>query len=214
MRFRHRTSPITLTLYPMVRIGEQAYYNGVFREAFDHDVALVEGLKSPVMRHLRRQYSWINLKKLGLVLQPEIPSQDEVYAKIVYADLTAEEFRIEWRKVSAPFRIILYVLSPLIGFHRRLFSSRSSLAKNKSLRDLPSSNEVLHWNPKFEPIRHSALHARDKRLLECLACELNGNAEKRIAIVFGARHMRAVISDLRKRGFVSSDATWQTVFTL
>jgi hypothetical protein len=213
MLFRHRETPIFVTLYPMVHIGERAFYEEVYREAFAHDVTLIEGVRSPIVRHLTRSYRWLSLKKLGLVLQPKSPPQESVHGRIIKADLSAEEFRREWRKVSLPLRGAFFLLSPLIGLGRRFFASRESLARGMSLEDRKSSNEILGWRPSLEPVNHSILHARDQRLTQCLAAELHGGAEKRIAVVYGAMHIRAVLECLRSRGFYCSEASWRTVFS-
>ncbi|QLC21235.1 hypothetical protein HFP51_02955 [Parasphingopyxis sp. CP4] len=214
MQFRNGESSISVTLFPMVHVGEQTFYDETFREAFDHDVALIEGVKSPVVRHLTRSYRWTDFEKLGLVLQPKPPPEDEVRSRIVRADLDTDEFHHEWGKVPFRFRIIFYALSPMIGVYRRFFCSRESLARRMSLEDLPSADETLDWNPKFEPINHSILYARDQRLIDCLAAELNEGSEKRIAIVYGARHMRAVIRELSKRRYYSADASWHRIFSI
>ena len=213
MVYRSRTSPESITLYPMVHVGEQGFYDETYEEAFSHDVVLVEGIRSPVGRNFTRSYRWIRFEKLGLVLQPKPPPQEAAAARIVRADLTTEEFHHEWRKVSLLLRAAFLFGAPLVGIYRRLFSSRESLAKNICLEDLKSDEEILGWSPRFDPVEQSIIHARDKRLVECLAAELDGS-EKRVAVIYGARHMRAVLRDLAKRGFYCSESSWRTIFEL
>lgn len=213
MLFRNGTSPVSFTLYPMVHVGDEHFYRETYGEAFSHDVVLVEGVRSAVGRNLTRSYRWINFEKLGLVRQPKTPPQEEVSARIVNADLSTEEFHREWRKVSPLLRFAFLFAAPLYGIYRRLFSSRSSIARKMCLEDLQSSDEILHWSPTFEPVHQSVIHARDKRLIECIAAELDGDSEKRVAVVYGARHMRAVLRDLAKRGFRCSDASWRTIIS-
>ncbi|WP_294121994.1 hypothetical protein [Sphingomonas sp.] len=197
----------------MVHVGDEHFYRETYGEAFSHDVVLVEGVRSAVGRNLTRSYRWINFEKLGLVRQPKTPPQEEVSARIVNADLSTEEFHREWRKVSPLLRFAFLFAAPLYGIYRRLFSSRSSIARKMCLEDLQSSDEILHWSPTFEPVHQSVIHARDKRLIECIAAELDGDSEKRVAVVYGARHMRAVLRDLAKRGFRCSDASWRTIIS-
>lgn len=214
MVFRHRRCPVAVTLYPMVHVGERAFYEEAYREAFSHDVALVEGVRSPVTRHLTRSYRWLNFQKLDLVLQPKPPPQDAVESRIVRADLAPDEFHREWRKVSLPLRAMFFVLAPLVGIRRRFFASREALARKMSLEDRRSADEILDWSPTLEPVHHSILHARDKRLIECLTKELDHSSDKRAAVIYGARHMRAVLRELTKRGFYCSDASWRTIFSV
>jgi hypothetical protein len=214
MVFRSKSSPVSVTLYPMVHVGDDRFYKETYDEAFSHDVALVEGVRSPVGRNLTRSYRWINLEKLGLVKQPKTPSEEDVAAHIVRADLTTDEFHREWRKVSPLIRAAFHFAAPIFGLHRRSFASREILARNMCLEDRKSADEILSWSPTLEPVSQSILHARDKRLVECLATELDTDSEKRVAIVYGARHMRAVLRELTKRGFQCSDSSWRTIFSI
>ena len=216
MIFRHPDSNVSITLFPMVHVGEKQFYEDTYGEAFDHDVALVEGLDSGVSRSLTRSYRWLNFEKLKLALQPKAPAQQNAKARIVKADLSAEEFHREWKKVPIALRSALYVMAPIFGIRGKLFASRASLAKALSLDDHPSGEEVLSWDPKFEPIYNSIGLARDKRLIECIEAELNdaNGSERRIAIVYGARHMRAVVRHLAKLGYHCSDTSWRTIFSV
>jgi hypothetical protein len=199
----------------MVHVGDERFYKETYDEAFSHDVVLVEGVRSSVSRNLTRSYRWLNFAKLGLVRQPKTPPEESVTARIVRADLTTDEFQHEWRKVSLLLRAAFLFAAPLYGLHRRFFASRQRLARNMCLEDLQSADEILSWSPIFEPVNHSIIHARDKRLIECMAAELDSTngAEKRIAVVYGARHMRAVLRELARRGFYCSDSSWRTIFS-
>lgn len=214
MVFRKDGAPVSVTLYPMVHVGDEGFYKEAYDEAFRHDVALVEGVRSPVGRNLTRSYRWIKFEKLGLVLQPNRPPPETVAARIVNADLTTEEFHREWRKIPLLLRTLFLFAAPLYGIHRRLFSSRESLARNMCLEDRKSADELLSWTPTLEPVTHSILHARDRRLIDCLAAELDTETEKRVAIIYGARHMRAVLRELTRRGFRSTEASWRTIISL
>jgi len=66
----------------------------------------------------------------------------------------------------------------------------------------------------MDPFFHSVLHARDERLLECLGAELNAAEAKRVAVVYGAMHIRSVVRELSKRGFYCADSSWRTIFAL
>jgi hypothetical protein len=217
---RHRlTSPahrVSVTLYPMVHVGEAAFFDHIYQEAFRHDVVLVEGVRSPVSKCLTRVYRWLNFDRLGLVIQPRTPLSHAVSARIVHADLSGEEFETEWRKVPMLHRLAVLALSPLIGLKLRLFGSRDSIAYRMTLEDRRSSEEVLSWDPVWAALDHSLLGARDARLVERLREQLDQPAaqERSVAIVFGAAHMRAVLGELAGRGFRSVESKWLTVFSL
>lgn len=216
MVFRSRNSPISITLYPMVHVGEERFYNETYDEAFNHDIALVEGVRSSAVRQLTRAYRWLNLQKLDLIVQPATPSRDSVTARIVRADLTAAEFELEWKKVPLALRTAVQITALLYGAHSRIASSRERLARDMSLEDRRSANEILNWSPDMEPILDSVVRARDKRLIECMATELDvvTESELRMAIVYGAEHMRAVLRELATRGFQCSDTSWRTIFSV
>jgi hypothetical protein len=214
--FRKIDSAVSVTLFPMVHVGEKRFYREAFDEAFSHDVVLVEGVRSAVTRNLTRSYRWIDLERLELVLQPKTPPQAAIAARIITADLTTAEFERQWRMVPMRYRALFLVLAPLYGIYLRLIGSRETIAKRQALEDLASAEESLNWDPAFEGVENAILHARDARLIECLRAELDdkSDARKRIAIVYGARHMRAVLRELTGQGFVCAEARWNNVFTL
>ena len=214
LQFRSHDSSATVTLFPIVHVGEERFYAEVYADALGHDVLMFEGQKAKVGRNFTRSYRWIDLKKLGLVLQPKLPEGDSVGCRLVWADLEPDEFMREWRKVPWYWRAVFAVIAPLLGLHRRFFGSRERLAKRMSLDDLRSSEETMRWTPNIELFERGILEARDERLIERLSAELDrdGTPEMAVAIVYGARHMRAVIRELTRRGFRCAEARWMTIF--
>jgi hypothetical protein len=137
-------------------------------------------------------------------------------ARIVLADLAAEEFHREWRKVPFWLRLAASVGAPVFGLHQRFFASRDSISELMSLEDRKSPEEILSWTPRLAAFWHSLLDARDARLLDCLSAELDqaNGQPRRIAIVYGARHMRAVLAHLVSRGFICTDSSWREIIAL
>jgi hypothetical protein len=215
------TSPnlsIKITLFPMVHIGEPSFFRSVYEDAFSHDVALVEGVGGPIARRITRSYRWISgSKRLDLAVQPKYPSQSLVRARIVRADLSEDEFACAWRKVPLWLRALTYAIVPVVGLRYRWFGSRETLAEGMSLDDLPSRQETLNWNPETAAISQAILNSRDDYLLEHLQEQLDHPAPgvKRLAVVYGAAHMRAVLHKLTKSwGYYADEASWLTVFPL
>jgi hypothetical protein len=60
------------------------------------------------------------------------------------------------------------------------------------------------------------IHARDRRLLEKLTGELDDDGGPlRLAVVYGAGHMRAVVREITgARGFFVEATEWRSVFQL
>ena len=85
-----------------------------------------------------------------------------------------------------------------------------------SLEDRLSSDEILSWDPSYAAFFHAIGGARDQRLVALLGQELEAdqNREKRIAVVYGAMHMRAIRAELSRRGFICVESDWHTIIAL
>jgi hypothetical protein len=206
---------VSVTLFPMIHIGQASFYRDVHADALQHDVVLTEGVRSPITRLITSSYRWINKNKLGLVVQPRITHASDGKARIVHADLSTDEFHQEWRKLPLWLKLLVAIFAPLVGIHRRLFATRESLAKAMEEEDLLSSEEILNLDPRFAALRRTILRVRDQRLIEKLGEELDREADRpqTIAIIFGAGHMRAILAELKRRNFRTVGATWQMVMS-
>jgi hypothetical protein len=217
LSFASRASPVRITLFPMVHVGEPEFYEATFEDALSHDVVLLEGVRSPITTRVTRSYRWLVGSKAmtGLVVQPRFPVEGGT-ARVVYADLSGEEFEKEWRAAPAWQRAFIYVFAPVIGLQRR-YSTKAQLAKNMSCEDQPSMRELLAMTPETGALTQAILHSRDQRLLEKLEAELNGSLEppRTVAIVYGAAHMRAVVREITEnRNFNVVASEWRTILNL
>lgn len=90
------------------------------------------------------------------------------------------------------------------------------LARRLSLEDLPRRHETLNLSPETAALDRAILHARDARLIERLGAQLDdsGSGVRRLAIVYGAGHMRAVLRELTGRGYHVERGEWLTVFLI
>jgi hypothetical protein len=215
---RNPKSGIRITLFPMVHVGEAAFFETVFADAFSHDVVLVEGVRSPIVRRITRSYRWVKgSKTMNLVIQPPHPPQDICLARVVHADLSNEAFAQVWLKIPLWVRALTYVASAMIGLGRRWFGSRATLAKGLSMDDLADRTEILSFSPETAALNDAVLHARDACLIERLGEQLDDPATgmQRLAIVYGAHHMRAVLRELTsRRGYRVERGDWLTVFVI
>jgi hypothetical protein len=203
---------VTVTLFPMIHIGQQSFYDQVNADALQHDVVLIEGVRSPVTRLLTSSYRWIDKDKLGLIVQPKL-AEGIGKARIVHADLSPDEFHREWAKLPLWLKLVAFIFGPVVGIQRRLFATRRSLAKAMEQEDLLSADEILNFDPRFAALRRTILHVRDERLIEKLGEELDRKEEhpRAIAVIYGAAHMRAVLAELKRRNFRTAGASWQMV---
>jgi len=203
----------------MVHIGEAEFYREVYGDAFAHDVALVEGVRSPIAQRVTRSYRWIigSRRLPGLILQPRSPQAGDVPATIIHADLSGEAFALVWARVPLWLRGLIYVGAPLMGLWMRAFATPESLGKRLTMDDQPSQAEVLSWNPEVAGLEAAILDARDGFLIERLEEVLDtpNQPAKRVAVVYGAHHVRAVLRALTgRRGYIAHHAQWLTVFHL
>ena len=205
---------VSVTLFPMIHIGDESFYRQVHADALQHDVVFVEGIRSPVTRLITSSYRWINKEKLDLVIQPRLNATGGK-PTIVHADLSSEEFHRYWQELPLWLKVMVGVFAPLVGIRRRLFATRESLAKAMEMEDRLSSDEVLSFDPRFAALRRTILDVRDHRLIEKLAEELDGSHDRprKIAVIYGAGHMRALLAELRRRGFRTAGAQWQMVMS-
>ena len=202
----------------MIHVGEPEFYRATYADAEAHDVVLLEGVRSPVVKRITRSYRWIEGSKnlSGLVVQPRFPENPSA-ARIVHADLSQHEFEEAWHKVPLWLRFTVSVLAPLIGLKRRWRCSRSALAKEMNCEDQPSLAELLAISPETGALTQAILHTRDQRLLEKLGEELDAAdpQPRSVAVVYGATHMRAVVRELTgNRNFSISAAEWRTLMGL
>ncbi|MEX0302876.1 MAG: hypothetical protein AB3N24_10665 [Leisingera sp.] len=204
----------TVTLFPMVHVGEARFYDKVYRDALDHDVLLFEGVKSPVVQHLTRSYRWTDGGRLGLVTQPRLPAGTG-RAERVHADVTREEFEAAWKQLPLPIRAYFFAAAPLVGVRRRYFTTRESLAKGCNVDDLSSRKRWLHWDAETALFQDVLLHQRDTRLCERLVHLLEREEHASIAIMYGAAHMPAVTRTLFEHArYRPAASEWMTVFEM
>lgn len=217
LTFKNANSNITITLFPMIHLGETAFYEAVYRDACAHDAVLVEGVRSLAVRRITRVYRWIEgAEQIALVVQPRHPARANSQATIIHADLSGDEFEQHWRKVPLHLRLMFYMAAPAYALYCRWFGSRSSLAKRLARDDLPSRQETLSWTPEYASFDAATLVARDKRLVEVMGAYIDAapTEPRRLAIVYGALHMRAVIKELTRRGFHCAKSEWRLIFPL
>jgi len=209
---------VSFTLYPMIHLGEISYYETIEKELAEHDLVLVEGVKSPIVSRITSSYRWAAAAPaLGLILQSSVFRDTVDGQRVIHADLKQDEFEAYWRRVPLWLRFFAFVLAPYIGFKRRFSASRKDFADGMSMNDIASRDEILSWDARFDSFYHAILHARDQRLVEVIAENLDTPKQgiQRIAVVFGARHMRAVIDYLTaERGYRVASGSWLTVFRL
>ncbi|WP_432200744.1 hypothetical protein ACRAQ7_00200 [Erythrobacter sp. W53] len=211
-----RESGVRITIFPMVHVGEQAFYDRVHSEALAHDAVLFEGVRSRQTRLLTASYRWLDFARLGLVVQPAIQDyvKDTTHARLAHADISSEEVEVLWRRMPFWLRAVVGIGAPIYGLVSKLTATRESIAKGMSQDMLRDPKDILEDGDEFQPLRDLVDTARDARLVECLDEELGkANSTTRLALIYGAGHISEVLRALSERGFVPTQSDWITIFS-
>lgn len=214
---RHRLAapdhPAEVTLFPMVHVGASAFYDRVATGALAHDVVLVEGVRARSVWVLTRAYRWAPLGRLGLVAQPRLTA-DGGGAEVILADVTPAEFERLWQGLPRWLRLATGIAAPAYGLWLRLTATRATLARKQCTTDLPDRDTALAHGTPAGGVLSVILHARDENLARVLSAELDKanvapDTPRRIAVVYGAAHMPAVLAELRRHGgFRPVESEW------
>lgn len=213
LAFRHPATGSEVTIFPMVHVGEGAFFERVFRDARGHAAVLLEGVSFAPTRLLTASYRWLDHEKLGLVVQPSFDALASP-VRIVHADLDHVEMKRLWKVTPFWLRAMISVGAPLYGLYMRFAGSRESLAKGMGQDVLKTSREILEEGDEFQPLRDMITTARDAKLARTLFNELGAASSERIAVIYGAGHASALVRELTRCGFRPLASEWMTVFTL
>lgn len=200
----------TITLFPMVHLGEAAFYDAVHHAAAQHEAVVIEGVASPVTRRLTRAYRWIAPGRLGLIVQPKFSTEA---TSIIPGDLTAAQFEALWRVAPWRERAVLESAATLVGLWRRITATRHNLGRGLCTSDLKDRDDILMWNERRAPLLQALIEARDRILCDTVTKILSEpSGPSSIAVIYGAGHMGALARSLDHKGFVVTKSDWLTVF--
>lgn len=206
----------SFVLFPMIHVAAPDFYAEISRRLDDCDLVLCEGVKSPTSSLLTLSYRFFaESPRLGLVSQKSM-KLDHLEGRLIHADVKGDDFERRWRDLRAWVRFVLPLVAPLYGLYMRHFGTRADIARVLGMNLRKSRREIL-VGKDYEKVTEVLLDWRDKRLLDVIEQQRqrHKNADLRIAVLYGARHMRAVIRHLvEKRGYRVAKAEWATVFTL
>lgn len=204
-------------VFPMVHIADREFYEAVLKKLSDSDVILVEGVKTKTTRLLSYSYrNAIKNPKLGMVLQPKI-LQTEVRGKIIHSDVSSSDFRKQWKALGLFTKLKLLTLFPAYGVYLRYFGSREKIARGMNTEDIIGRDEILDDDTSWEEAKEVILDWRDSYLLKKLdeQIEKPENSQANIAVVYGALHMRSVVTYLtRVKGYHVESSEWLSVVKL
>jgi len=198
----------------MIHAGAPEYYAEVSRRLAGCDVVLFEGVRSPQVWLLTRAYTLAaRRKRLGLVLQRDGLEHALASSRRVRADVSAEQFAAAWVRIPLAQRAFLLVFAPLYGLWIFLTATRESIGRRLSTEEVESNRDV-DFRESLPEFQEAVVTIRDAKLIE----ELSSAVEKsgvgtRIAVIYGAGHMRVVSRLLTgKYKYRVVESEWITVF--
>lgn len=201
-------------LFPMIHVGSADYYAQVRGRLDSCDTILFEGVGTLRARIMTLSYSLLTRRRrLGLVTQRSALPLTDLRAKLVHADVTAEEFYEKWGRVPWHWRVAVAICAPSLGVYRYFTATRRSIGKRLTVDDLPSREAALSGE-SLQQLDDVIMGSRDKKLVAKLEDILaQSRSDHTIGIVYGAAHMRAVTAALMgKLRYRVVQSEWLTVF--
>ena len=200
-------------LFPMIHVGSANYYAEVRRRLEKCDLLLFEGVRDFRARILSLSYSIAaRSRRLNLVTQRDALVVPLVQQQRIRADVSTEQFAAAWRGVPWYQRLGLLLGAPVFGCWVYLTASRESIGRRLSTEEVESNRdfEMFESVPELENVLSTT---RNARLIEEIASALSAKTAKRIGILYGAAHMRAVSRLLTaKFQYRIVESEWITVF--
>jgi hypothetical protein len=210
-------TPLRFLLLPMIHLGTAGFYREITDQLARCQVIVAEGVGggSVLTRALTLAYRTPSRsKRLGLVVQDiDFRALVRDGAELLRPDLSGEQARRGWRAVPWMQRLAVLILVPVVAVGLRIFGSRRMLGRFLAREDLPAPDEhVAH--EAFPALTKFVLDDRDKMLADALSGIVAARADEPIlvGIVYGAEHMRPVVTKLATRGYRPRRAEWLTVF--
>lgn len=203
-------------LFPMIHVAEPSFYEEIGRRLEDCDLVLSEGVRSPTSSLLTSSYRFFaDSPRLGLVSQKSM-KMGHVADRTIHADVQGEAFESRWWRSGTWLRFVVPLFAPLYGLYLRYFGTRRMIARGLGLNLRRSRADALR-DDDFRELFALLLDWRDRRLIRVIEQQRSKHrdGEVSIAVLYGARHMKAVLRHLLdKCGYRVARAEWTTVFEL
>ncbi|MFD4503675.1 hypothetical protein [Streptomyces sp. NPDC058457] len=153
----------------------------------------------------RRRRNGLQEQREETLLPKDVP--------VINPDVTAAEAIADLKTLPRWMYILLMVAAPVMGLVFALRGPSAFLDEDLAVEDLPSTLRAEMMADS--PVEQAMTGRRDQRLLDALG-EIHaerGNEAIRVAVVYGAGHVPAIVSGLWDRyGYRPREAEWVTVF--
>jgi hypothetical protein len=216
LRLQSRNAACTYLLFPMVHVGEPAFYDAVAVRASECDHILVEGVRHKMVGVASRMYDKVAASpRMRLTVQRVMtPALRPVKDRIVNIDMPPDQFQALWQRQPLWTRLFLPSLFRLVFWHFSKFGTRKQLAPRMHRELAPSRHEIFGMGDELE-FTKLIVNRRDEHIVAKLDefHEAHRNDPVTVAIIFGAGHMRAIVRHLIDRhGYVAAAGSWLTIF--
>ena len=216
-RLRKDGSALEFLIFPMIHVGSTEFYEEISRRLASCDLILAEGVKSRRVNLITLSYRIVkHIRRMDLVTQHDGMRVETFRTKILNTDIDGAAFDERWSSLPISLRLQFVVLVPICVVYLILFGTRETLADYVALDDLPSNEEILEDNENLEAFDSLIINERDRILIEHVTkLEDQQNGAKQIGIVYGARHMRNMMTFLMQElDYRVAKAEWVKVFDL
>jgi hypothetical protein len=220
LTLRSTASRLEFVLFPMVHLGEQRFYDEVTEHLHACDLVIAEraGIApGHPARCLPLSYRLAaGTERLGLVVQDiDLEGLQGLGIPVIVPDIEPEEFERGWTRVPLFDAIALPAAAVGFGAWMRWFGTRRQLAESLERNDLPTLDD-LEVADRWEAVVELIVDTRDRILTERIRMlhEERRDEALRVAVVWGAEHMRAVVQALHALRYRVTDGDWMTVFLL
>jgi hypothetical protein len=225
-----RESPLRFTFYPMIHIGEAAFYAAVARRLRRCDLVVAEGVGGTRSGEAKVKTDRLTAGRVGvsaLTASYELPArfgrsglvkQDIDLAALGVPvrcpDMTDEEFTTGWNEVPLWQRALATTMAPLFGLHQMAFGTRRAMARDMNLDDA-DWQDTFAGAESVEELLNLIGGQRDRLLLaELDRIHRERHAEPiTVGVVYGAQHVAPAVHGMRAlHGYGVRGAEWLTVF--
>lgn len=207
--WNHPDTRMKVTIYPMVHVGHQSFYDRVSADLARCRYVLYEGVSWRLGDERRPLYDLL-ARNLGIAAQEKALRMPAGATKL-NLDMTRTEFRGRFLRLPLRYIVMFIGLRPLLWLATLPRPLRGHFIRHGLLR--------RHRTSEFDddrPLTQLLLKTRDKRIVENLTtfCRTTGRTDESAftGIVFGAGHMPAIAAGLRALGYRPGTRRWVEVF--
>ena len=144
MTFSRTDSNVRFVLFPMLHLGAPTFYAEVARRLGKCDLILAEGVAGRRTSLITLSYRLAGkIRRFGLTEQSRGLQLADLGVPVENVDATASQFSRSWRRAPRYARILLLALAPLFGLWLIISGSRSMIAQQMEINDLPDRDEAF-----------------------------------------------------------------------